>query len=358
MSSSPTDDPPRRSKDLGPVLSNPPLPGSHGPVADFALQYRTSISACGASIISTVVGFPLDTVKTRMQTYKYDSVWDCFAKTRKTEGINGFFRGVAVPLFSVTIVRTISFSTYEKCKNFYATLLRPISASSAAIPDMSPVERTFVYGLSGMTAGAATTFIACPFELTKLSTQIEKLMAQSRLTATSGTASPGSTSPVAGSITTETLKPKGSIQSARDIVRARGFMGLYSGFKYHLARDAIGTGLYFTVYETVKGALTKAGGEATTLTYAISGGLCGALSWCLVFPVDTIKSVRQRDALREAFGGEVGKTPLKFNLRRMYRGVSASMFRSCIVTAINFTVYEELKKMIGVGAPEEEDESA
>lgn len=63
-----------------------------------------------------------------------------------------------------------------------------------------------------------------PFEFTKLSSQIELLMARSRM------ASVDDPSHI------KKYQPGGTFQSASRIVRARGFAGLYSGFHLHFSR--------------------------------------------------------------------------------------------------------------------------
>jgi transmembrane carrier protein len=58
-------------------------------------RYRTEIAASTSSVFSTVVAFPLDSVKTRMQTYRYDGFLDCVRHTYRTENLRGFFRGTS-----------------------------------------------------------------------------------------------------------------------------------------------------------------------------------------------------------------------------------------------------------------------
>ncbi len=57
-------------------------------------RYRTEVAASSASVLSTVTAFPLDSVKTRMQTYPYDGALHCVRTTYNAEGMRGFFRGV------------------------------------------------------------------------------------------------------------------------------------------------------------------------------------------------------------------------------------------------------------------------
>lgn len=59
----------------------------------FIKRYRTEVSASASSVLSTLTAFPLDSVKTRMQTYNYSGFLDCVKHTYQTEQLRGFFRG-------------------------------------------------------------------------------------------------------------------------------------------------------------------------------------------------------------------------------------------------------------------------
>jgi len=59
----------------------------------FVNRYRTEIAASSSSVFSTLAAFPLDSVKTRMQTYQYNGFVDCVKHTYRTENLGGFFRG-------------------------------------------------------------------------------------------------------------------------------------------------------------------------------------------------------------------------------------------------------------------------
>jgi hypothetical protein len=131
-----------------------------------AKQYRTEVAASTSSVLSTMVAFPLDSVKTRMQTYGYAGFLDCVRQTYTTEKLRGFFRGVTAPMASIALVRTVSFSIYQRSKYAYRDWLKrqfgvdvlqhlskpgtyPTWSSSACI------------GAAGATAGACISFIAC-----------------------------------------------------------------------------------------------------------------------------------------------------------------------------------------------------
>jgi solute carrier family 25 carnitine/acylcarnitine transporter 20/29 len=190
-------------------------------------KYRTEIAASSSSLLSTTVAYPLDSVKTRLQAYKFNSFTDCVRHTYRTEGVHGFWRGIWSPLASITLVRTVSFSIYQRSKYaiddwmYQATGSSPlvIANTKGALPTLSTMT---CFGLAGATAGATITAIACPFELTKLSAQISVLMADRN----------------DGSAKNDAIRKSyqnlGTWKTARNLVRHRGWTGLYSGFHLHL----------------------------------------------------------------------------------------------------------------------------
>ena len=103
-------------------------------------------------------------------------------------------------------------------------------------------------------------------------------------------------------------------------------------------------------YESVKQVLLTYRGDRTTtspIAVAGAGGLCGVVSWALIYPIDSAKSIYQRNSLMHRKGEGAAKIPrIQFANPRMYRGIGVSMSRSAIVNAIFFSVFEFLKKNI------------
>lgn len=93
---------------------------------------------------------------------------------------------------------------------------------------------------------------------------------------------------------------KGTIKTAMNILKLRGFLGLYAGFRIHigkligiivshaslahrigLVRDTIGSAIYFSTYECTKQMLVKLQGSqspTSPLSVAMAGGFCGLAS--------------------------------------------------------------------------------
>ncbi|KAI9678183.1 MAG: hypothetical protein M1817_006128 [Caeruleum heppii] len=244
------------------------------------------------------------------------------------------------PLASITLVRTISFSIYQKSKYQYSSWIEQATGSApltvvntlGSTPTLSTVA---CFGAAGATAGAAVTAIACPFELTKLSAQISVLMAKT------------STTTIDNRVR-QSYEQLGTFKTAKNIIKHRGVLGLYSGFHLHLMRDTIGTAIYFMTYESSKQLLATSKGHSPThpLAVVIAGGLCGIASWACIYPIDSAKSIYQRNCLTHSRHEPVKLPRIQFFNRRMYRGLGVSMGRSCIVNAIFFSSFEFIKKRI------------
>lgn len=147
-----------------------------------------------------------------------------------------YFAGLTVPLFTITLARTTSFTVYESSKRFIGQIAHhPLyykpSISSRTQHDNDhyvttpPYQGFFMLNagvafLAGLNAGAFITVLACPFEFTKLATQIQLLIRRTQL----------ASFPNMGGH----MEPKGPLQMAKEIYVTRGFPGLYTGFGYHL----------------------------------------------------------------------------------------------------------------------------
>ncbi|ORY64389.1 integral membrane ornithine transporter of mitochondria [Pseudomassariella vexata] len=320
----------------------PQISGSSEKPRRWIKRYRTEVSASSASVLSTITAFPLDSVKTRLQTYPYNGFLDCVRKTYREEGMRGFFRGVTAPLASVTLVRTVSFSIYQRSKYIYSDWMGknlgfcPLEHvnKNGAYPNLGTMA---CFGAAGATAGSGITFIACPFELTKLSAQVSVLMATQK-----------NADPKRQEIAMS-YHNKGTINTLRNIVKHRGMSGMYTGLNLHLLRDTLGTGIYFATYESSKQLLTTFSGKdahKNPIAVLAAGALCGIVSWALIYPIDSVKSIYQRNALMHSKGETVPIPKIHFFRKDMYRGLGVSMGRSAAVNAVFFSAFEFFKKRI------------
>lgn len=150
---------------------------------------------------------------------------------------------------SIALVRTVSFSVYQKSKYTYAAWFSRNFGFDPLVhvntPGTYPTFSTIAcFGAAGATAGSFITLVACeqhglkyiqdaadssigPFELTKLSAQVSVLMADS-------TGASSVSDPLNGRSVAASYQNKGTFKTAKNIVKHRGIAGLYSGFNLHL----------------------------------------------------------------------------------------------------------------------------
>lgn len=85
---------------------------------------------------------------------------------------------------------------------------------------------------------------------------------------------------------------------------------------------------------------------------ALAGAVCGLVSWLCIYPIDSAKSIFQRnvldlpDVLPHEVKPKAETTKINFFNPRMYRGLGVSMSRSMLINAVFFSVFEGMKKQV------------
>ncbi|KAL7319385.1 hypothetical protein PS15m_002524 [Mucor circinelloides] len=332
---------------------------------------RTVIAASTAAVVGIVSGYPFDSIKTRLQTQHYDSIAACIKQTYKEEGVRGFFRGVIPPLITVSIIKSISFSVYENSKRYCKVHYPAIFDQDTMLSTMG------VSTLAGSVSGAFIATLSCPFELVKVQKQLEFLLLQTSSISGGVTVMPfqdeikptiinkttvGAGLPVKP-VATPPIIIKRPIQpssytstsswhSAREILKKKGITGIYSGFSLHLVRDTIGTGVYFGGYETTKYLLSgNKSASAGPLTQFLAGGICGVMCWIVVFPLDLVKTLIQKEILSvnptyKSAMDCVRDIYKQNGLSGFYRGITVTLIRAFPIHSLNFLVYEQTLSLV------------
>ena len=86
-----------------------------------------ALGGLSAGVLGTVIGFPLDLVKTRMQTAKSIgnnggaslSIFSVGKSIVRTEGVLALYKGLLPPLISLSILNTITFAQYSLFRDVY-----------------------------------------------------------------------------------------------------------------------------------------------------------------------------------------------------------------------------------------------
>ncbi|ESK94518.1 hypothetical protein Moror_7985 [Moniliophthora roreri MCA 2997] len=305
---------------------------------DFLRRNKAVVCALSASYISTFAGYPLDSLKSRLQTTKTPiSVPRLAAIVYREEGVVGFFRGLWIPLMTISFVRAASFTIYTRTKEHFRThnwLARD-----------SIVDVSVIGGISGAMSGALISFTSAPFELVKVRRQLEYSIAASR--------------------GVQLTKAPGTLDAVREIFKTNGIAGLYTGFRLHFIRDTMGTALYFLEYDGMRHLLgrQRSGEQGPTPSWLpipaslvpfVCGSFSGVTSWALIYPLDVVKTkVQQRalageryrgvfETLRRLVRGPDPDNPKPFlaGVARIYRGLGVSAVRSITTHGLLWTFFD------------------
>nr|XP_019045012.1 hypothetical protein I302_06928 [Kwoniella bestiolae CBS 10118]OCF23942.1 hypothetical protein I302_06928 [Kwoniella bestiolae CBS 10118] len=341
-------------------------------------QHKVVVSATTASLLSTFAGFPLDSLKSRLQSSRENvSIPRLAAEVVKEEGIGGLWRGFPLPLITISIVRTISFTIYTSTKHLKLGLFTRDTASDIAVTSW----------LAGAASGSVVCVGSAPFELVKVRRQLEYQIYRDthpELYRPNPPPSAGASLP-----TNPTPAPKApafvpptTIQAVKLIINSSGYRGLYTGWRLHFIRDTLGTALYFAEYDVMRYHLGRSkspsqGGEGgdigsgakaeiqgdvpnwakgilpKSMIPFVCGSLAGVSSWALIYPVDVSTKAQQRGLsgleprtpwvqLKRLVRGtdKTNPKPWLMGIARLYRGLGVSMIRSMLTHGLLWTIVD------------------
>ncbi|KAF8739321.1 hypothetical protein AX14_010094 [Amanita brunnescens Koide BX004] len=164
----------------------------------------------GSGLTKVAVGHGFDTVKTRMQCSPpgtHRGAIDVLAKIVKNEGILALYKGATPPALGWAFIDAVLFGSLH---NYRLFLLR--NGFTETCPTANQPRLTLLaHGFAGLCAGLTSAVVATPVELLKV-----KLQLQSQKSVTD-------------------RQFKGPIDCARQIIRAQGVLGMWSGFTGSLA---------------------------------------------------------------------------------------------------------------------------
>lgn len=254
-----------------------------------------------------ITGYPLDTLRIRMQQSRTGSAFSILRRVVASEGPSALYRGMAAPFASVTLQNAIAFQTY-------AVLSRAFDKNRAAD---DPPSYTGV-ALGGIGTGAIQSLLLSPIELIKIRLQLQQ----------------------------KTIKnTNGPINVAKNILQTEGWRGVYRGLTITVLRDAPAHGVYFWTYEYMRERLhpgCRKHGQETFQTMLLAGGLAGVTSWISCYPLDVIKTRIQAESGRSHMGmvhcfQRIAKHE---GYKVLWRGLGTAVTRAFIVNGTIFSAYE------------------
>mmetsp|Transcript_25180 Transcript_25180/g.41956 ORF Transcript_25180/g.41956 Transcript_25180/m.41956 type:complete len:282 (-) Transcript_25180:1005-1850(-) len=237
------------------------------PFSSFQLAPFVAGIVAGAS--GTIVGHPLDTLKTRFQVGKKLST-----AAFNSHYIRQLYRGLIPPVCTSGAIQSVNFFWFETFRNKIANLLR----KDAGEPEPDSKLRLWSTFLGGTISGSIVSILSTPISIVKIRQQVKGASSQS----------------IAHCI--------------EEISRTKGPRGFYRGYSTMLVLDA-SRGLYLTIYEYMKdrvsaflfsyGAKDLEGSNSKVSissspnselqTRIIAASVTGIVSWIIIYPIDVVR---------------------------------------------------------------------
>jgi len=285
--------------------------------------------ACGgfaAGIVGTVIGFPLDVVKTRLQTgsSKYgqsQSIWSVAKSIVTREGLGGMYKGVGPPLISLSILNTTTFMQYAYFREFFQS-------------NHGWDGRNF---LSGAACAPFAGIISTVENFIKTQMQLDNVKQPKR-------------------------QYTDSWNCFTTLIRRHGLRIVYTGHSINTVREVSFIGPYFFFYEGLRDTFIRKQQEFrqqqnqcqdqnwtypyllsnAKLSIPMAGGISGALSWFISFPLDCIRAGVQGQSMPPTKGAFCVYRDLIMirGIRGLYAGSQASIIRAFLVSGSRFSAYE------------------
>ncbi|XP_075675497.1 mitochondrial glutamate carrier 1-like [Dermatophagoides pteronyssinus] len=221
-----------------------------------------------AGIIGVTCVFPIDLVKTRLQSQsikpneipQYKSMADCFRKTFAKEGFFGMYRGSAVNILLITPEKAIKLTANDFFRHRFSDRSGKITLHREMI--------------AGSLAGLCQIVITTPMELLKIQLQD------------------------AGRVQTSGLQERPSAtRIALSLIRSKGIFGLYRGTAATMFRDVTFSAIYFPMFANLnklgpKTTYSNNGSDSETVFWAsfLAGCVSGGIAAAAVNPIDVIKT--------------------------------------------------------------------
>ncbi|CAH1641672.1 unnamed protein product [Spodoptera littoralis] len=267
-----------------------------------------------AGVMEHCIMYPLDSVKTRMQSLRNannSSISETFRHMVKKEGLLRPIRGMSAVVMGAGPAHACFFATYEYCKHSLAQLTRHR-------------HDHITHGLSGCIASLVHDAVSNPAEVVKQRMQ----MLQSPY--------------------------RGVWECARHVYRSEGARAFYRSYGTQVAMNVPFQALHFATYEACQARLNPARAY-DPLAHALAGAAGGALAAAATTPLDVCKTVlnTQERAARADGLLDAAATVLRASgPRGFFKGVQARVLYQMPAAAICWLTYETFKHVLG-GAGED-----
>ncbi|KAF4453447.1 hypothetical protein F53441_3906 [Fusarium austroafricanum] len=309
----------------------------------------TEIYIAGAIAAFTVdvLVYPLDTIKTRIQSQDYIKTYSESSK-QKIWAVRGFYQGIGSVVLATLPAAGLFFSTYESAKR--------------VIGNATPLPQPLVHSTASGVAEMASCLVLAPAEVIKQNAQM--LQSNSHEAAKSGSST--------------------SLQAFRQLAGNGVSRRLFTGYTALVARNLPFTALQFPIFEHVRETYWSSRGSGasepglieTGLVTGLSAGSAGSIAAFITTPSDVVKTRMmlsagdQSQSQSEVSAKIEGKQPKKGawkvtkevyqerGVRGFFRGAALRSGWTMLGSGLYLGSYEMAKVWLRRGKSDAEDDGA
>ncbi|KAI9920993.1 hypothetical protein PsorP6_000901 [Peronosclerospora sorghi] len=302
------------------------------PGSPLMLDLRETLSGVLGACCAVYAGLPFEVVKVRLQTQSrtnaYKGVTDAFRRIVTEEGMAALWKGAVPALSSSSIENSVLFSANGLAKQAVVAM----HAKERTEADGNDVFTIWDEACMGACAGCFSATVGWVYDA-----EDDHVVGSKRVLSCRAITIP------------ENIKCKlqfqrghlgegrfhGPVDCFLQVSKDEGMRGLWRGYSALLLRDVPFTFCFFGVYKatTSRAALfcgKDSKNELHPLTILGCGGLAGACSWGLMFPLDVLKSRIQTAPSSQPLSlpRACRAVYLDFGIRGFYRGWTAAVLRA------------------------------
>lgn len=270
------------------------------------------MAGAAAGILEHCVMYPVDSVKTRMQSLvpdpraDYRNLVDAFVRIFRTEGIGNTMRGIDATAYGSGPAHAVYFAMYEYLKKSLSHHDQP---------------NHFAHGIAGCGATVVHDIVYNPFEVIKQRLQVYATPYRSWVDCT------------------------------QSIIAKEGWRAFYYSFSTQLLLNIPYNSLHFITYEVAQD-LANPDRQYKPLTHIFSGAVAGAVAAGLTTPFDVCKTLlntQESSALKQRGENVQGIVSAVRTIHRLrgfsgfFAGATARVIFQIPSTAIAWFVYEFFK---------------
>jgi solute carrier family 25 S-adenosylmethionine transporter 26 len=279
-------------------------------------DWKMAIAGGLAGGISTGIIFPIDTMKTMIQTNSHIvTTQQAFQALLRNRNVFNFYAGVAPAVVGSIPSSALYFGTYETMKQ----ILRRHCNDT--------LSRPFQHMIAASSGNIASSAVFVPKEVIKQQLQAFQ----------------------SGSIPWTSSKQINAINVCSEIMRKRGLKGFYPSYRATLARNIPSAIVRFTIYEEFKRiAEERFGGRINSISLLFAGGLASGISSGLTTPLDVVKTRLSTGLLPPGSPVVTSLTAIakKEGFRALYAGASTRIAWSALYGGIGLYSFECMKRVI------------